>query len=170
MSYTPTTWTSGDIVTSAKLNKIENGIVEASSSGGCEVIQGTYVNNYNGSGSGGGTLAKSLKSTSSTSSVLNYSEYIEWPISYEGLYSKIMSGTVVLLAANVSNGTYNMSTCGLVLATGALISENFYQFMIFFEGDSYTISNAGPDSNFSSSDNIILILNLGSEPSEEPQE
>lgn len=27
MSYTPTTWAAGDTVTSAKLNKIENGIV-----------------------------------------------------------------------------------------------------------------------------------------------
>ena len=30
MSYTPTTWKDGDLVTSAKLNKIENGIVGAS--------------------------------------------------------------------------------------------------------------------------------------------
>lgn len=29
MAYTPTTWKRGDIVTSEKLNKIENGIVEA---------------------------------------------------------------------------------------------------------------------------------------------
>lgn len=36
MAYTPTEWQSGDIVTSAKLNKIENGI--ASASGGGEVL------------------------------------------------------------------------------------------------------------------------------------
>lgn len=163
MSYTPTTWTSGDIVTSAKLNKIENGIVEASSTGGCEVIQGTYTNNYNSeSGSGGGTM-KSLKSTSSTSSVLDYSEYIEWPISYEGLYNKIISGTIVLLAANMSDGSYNTSMCGLVLSAQALISEDSYHFTVLF-GSDITISNITVDS--SSNDNIIFIINEGSAPSE----
>lgn len=29
MAYTPTTWTSGDIITSQKLNKIENGVANA---------------------------------------------------------------------------------------------------------------------------------------------
>lgn len=33
MSYTPTTWAAGDTVTSAKLNKIEQGIVTANNSG-----------------------------------------------------------------------------------------------------------------------------------------
>lgn len=170
MSYTPTTWTSGDIVTSAKLNKIENGIVEASSTGGCEVIQGTYVNNYNNdSGSGGGTVVKStVKSTSSTSSVLDYSEYIEWPISYEALYNKIMSGTIVLLAVNMSNGNYSMSMCGLVVSAQVLTSENSYYFNIYLHGGSNTISNV--DSDFSSNDNIVLMINVGSAPSEEPRE
>ena len=30
MAYTPTTWKSGDVVTSAKLNKLENGVANAS--------------------------------------------------------------------------------------------------------------------------------------------
>lgn len=169
MSYTPTTWTSGDIVTSAKLNKIENGIVEASSTGGCEVIQGTYTNNYNNdSGSGGGTI-KSLKSTSSTSSVLDYSEYIEWPISYEALYNKIMSGTIVLLTTNMSDGNYNTSSCSLVFSARALISENIYEFKVDFNANSNIISNVDSDFNIPSSDNIVFIFNLGSAPSE-PQE
>lgn len=33
MSYEPTTWKDGDLVTSAKLNKMEQGIVNATSSG-----------------------------------------------------------------------------------------------------------------------------------------
>ena len=33
MSYTPTEWTTGDVITAEKLNKIENGIVEAGGSG-----------------------------------------------------------------------------------------------------------------------------------------
>lgn len=31
MSYTPTTWTTGDIITATKMNKIENGIANAGS-------------------------------------------------------------------------------------------------------------------------------------------
>ena len=34
MSYNPTNWSTGDIVSAEKLNKIEHGIVEAASSGG----------------------------------------------------------------------------------------------------------------------------------------
>lgn len=44
MAYTPTEWQSGDIVTSEKLNKIENGIAGAGGGGGGEVfmVGGTY--------------------------------------------------------------------------------------------------------------------------------
>lgn len=34
MSYNPTTWQDGDIITAEKLNNIETGIVNASSGGG----------------------------------------------------------------------------------------------------------------------------------------
>ena len=39
MSYTPTTWAAGDTVTSAKLNKIEQGIVTASNNSGVFVVE-----------------------------------------------------------------------------------------------------------------------------------
>ena len=38
MSYTPTEWQSGDIVTSTKLNKLENGLAAAASGGGVMVV------------------------------------------------------------------------------------------------------------------------------------
>ena len=38
MSYTPTTWTSGDTITASKLNKIEQGIAESGSGGGWDII------------------------------------------------------------------------------------------------------------------------------------
>lgn len=47
MSYTPTNWANGDVITTAKLNKIENGIVEASNSGG-GVLVVNIVNNGQG--------------------------------------------------------------------------------------------------------------------------
>lgn len=37
MTYEPTEWKSGDVVTSQKLNKLENGVVSASSGGGLVV-------------------------------------------------------------------------------------------------------------------------------------
>ena len=40
MAYEPTTWKSGDVVTSAKLNKLENGVAAA---GGVFVIHKTVV-------------------------------------------------------------------------------------------------------------------------------
>ena len=38
MSYTPTTWQTGDTITAAGLNKIEQGIADAGSSGGAVII------------------------------------------------------------------------------------------------------------------------------------
>lgn len=50
MSYEPTVWAAGDVVTATKMNKIEQGISESSSSGGStglvvnmEEEDGTYV-------------------------------------------------------------------------------------------------------------------------------
>ena len=82
MSYTPTTWTSGDIVTSAKLNKIENGIVEASSSGGCEVINGHWVE-------------YSTSSEQQTKTAVETLYYLEFPISYAQAYQKLSTGTLL---------------------------------------------------------------------------
>lgn len=45
MAYTPTEWQSGDIVTSAKLNKIENGI--AGTNGLCVLTDYTLNKSYN---------------------------------------------------------------------------------------------------------------------------
>ena len=46
MSYTPTEWKSGDVVTSAKLNKLEQGVADATGGGGTlEVVAGTTTPN-----------------------------------------------------------------------------------------------------------------------------
>lgn len=42
MSYTPTTWTTGDTVTATKMNKIENGIANA---GGHDAVVSLYHDN-----------------------------------------------------------------------------------------------------------------------------
>ena len=48
MSYTPTNWDNGDIITAAKLNKIEQGISEASSSsdGGGGLVVTEAIENF----------------------------------------------------------------------------------------------------------------------------
>ena len=38
MSYEPTVWATGDVITSTKLNKLENGLAEASGGGGGGVL------------------------------------------------------------------------------------------------------------------------------------
>lgn len=38
MSYIPTVWASGDIVTSTKLNKLENGVANAGGGGGAFIV------------------------------------------------------------------------------------------------------------------------------------
>lgn len=50
MSYTPRTWTSGEVITAAKLNNIEEGISEASQSGGGfdAVVRMYHSNDSNG--------------------------------------------------------------------------------------------------------------------------
>ena len=42
MSYEPTNWKSGDVITSTKLNKIENGI-QAAAGGGALIVHATTV-------------------------------------------------------------------------------------------------------------------------------
>ena len=41
MSYTPNTWANGDVITSAKLNNIEQGIANAGGGGGALVLTDT---------------------------------------------------------------------------------------------------------------------------------
>lgn len=41
MAYEPTNWKTGDVVTSAKLNKLENGVAAASSGGGLLAVNVT---------------------------------------------------------------------------------------------------------------------------------
>lgn len=44
MSYEPYTWKGGDIATATKLNHIEQGVADASSSGGFLLVNTTYNN------------------------------------------------------------------------------------------------------------------------------
>lgn len=98
MAYTPTEWASGDIVTSAKLNKLEQGVADAGSSfapditspqdGDTLVYNATQQKWVNGAGAGGGVMIlhedengvldktwAEIKTALSTMLVSVYSEY-----------------------------------------------------------------------------------------------
>lgn len=62
MSYTPTNWKAGDVVTSAKLNKMEQGIVAG---GGIRVVHLTM----SGLPSGGGNVRSASSSSSTAPSI-----------------------------------------------------------------------------------------------------
>lgn len=47
MAYTPTTWVSGDTITAAKMNKLEQGVSDASSSGGVLIVHNTQSTELN---------------------------------------------------------------------------------------------------------------------------
>ncbi len=96
MSYTPTTWTSGDIVTSAKLNKIENGIVEASNSGGCEVYEGVFTEFTNPNDDGDDQGGRSGE-TRSSSPIYGF----VFPITYGQAFQKMNEGTIIILKGSV---------------------------------------------------------------------
>ena len=54
MSYTPTVWESGDTITATRLNKIEQGIQDASTSGGgVFYVDIEYIEDENGMDTGG---------------------------------------------------------------------------------------------------------------------
>ena len=111
MSYTPTNWQSGDIITSAKLNKMEQGI--ANGSGGSSTLSGltdvdisnptdgqTLMYNAtsgkweNGSGgsSGGGVLA--LHVDTQTGALDK---------TWQEIYDQINAGTICVVFQPISN-------------------------------------------------------------------
>lgn len=47
MSYTPTVWNAGDVVTAEKLNKLEQGVAEGGGGGDFNTAEVTIVNNNN---------------------------------------------------------------------------------------------------------------------------
>lgn len=101
MSYTPTTWATGDTITAAKLNNIEDGIAEAAQSGGGgwdAVIRLTHADNSGPD-----------NSTNLTPSIVEGT--------YAGLAAKISGGGCPCILVEYSNpfmGTYYSAPMGFV--------------------------------------------------------
>lgn len=60
MSYTPTVWKSGDVVTSTKLNKIEQGIANAGGGGGAFFVPITYQSGATTAGKTAGEIVTAI--------------------------------------------------------------------------------------------------------------
>ena len=118
MSYTPTTWTSGDIVTSAKLNKIENGIVEASSSGGCEVYEGVFTE-IEVPDDDGDVQVNNSGGTRSSSSHYGF----VFPITYGQAFQKMNEGTIIILKGTIQMDSTS-SGSGIMILNSILAQNN----------------------------------------------
>ena len=138
MSYTPTTWTSGDIVTSAKLNKIENGIVEASNSGGCEVYEGVFTE-IEAPDDGGNLTPKSGETRTSS-----YSGFV-FPITYGQAFQKMNEGTIIILKGTTNAEGPTFTVIKPLPSIVKITSNNTNVYMLFspFGGDSSSTSGYG---------------------------
>ena len=79
MAYDPTVWKSGDTITSAKLNKLENGLAEAS-----------------GGGTGGGVLYVSFQDPTAENPILNKT--------WQEIYDAATGGSVVIFRGTFETG------------------------------------------------------------------
>ena len=119
MSYTPTEWKSGDVITSEKLNNLEQGVADASGGGG-----------------GGGTLVveKTLVGE-------GYALGETW----QTIYDAAKSGKAVLLR-NVyeEGGEYDVS---ISYVTEVYLADGLYMVDAGNENYSATSANGYPDSS-----------------------
>lgn len=124
MSYTPTNWKAGDIVTSAKLNKMEQGIA---ASGGIRVVHLTM----SGLIPGGGNV-RSVSSSTTPSMQLD--------ITPNELINALENEEIVVIM-----GTYSSGICQ------SLISELHYDgttYGVDLNADMPTLTSSDPDEYF----------------------
>ena len=106
MSYTPTEWKKGDLITSEKLNKIEEGIVNAGSSGG-----GVFIIEENWDEDGNiATLDKTLGEIKNAFSlkipVFIMSSYYDSETDKTSFYNEVL----IRLVFNPNNNYYELVT------------------------------------------------------------
>ena len=123
MSYTPTVWETGDVVTAEKLNKLELGVQEANQSDGGSGImffditrEGTFPNTYLVSSK---TFTELVSAISSGFLPVARYEYFEDLITLLSLFN--YSDTVLMFSAisveKDPDDNYAVSACGLTIAS-----------------------------------------------------
>lgn len=96
MSYTPTNWSTGDTITASSMNKIENGIANASSGIGYDAIIWFYADTWHIEGDFATALAKAQQGIPLLVAQVEYAMSAGWyttiltdmhyPIMYEETY------------------------------------------------------------------------------------
>ena len=99
MSYTPTTWTTGDTITATKLNKIENGIASA-----------------------GSALIATASNLNNTSNPLGYGSTLDK--TFTEIYTALSGGIPVYVKAVIS--TSGLSDYTTVASLGQVVSAFKY--------------------------------------------
>lgn len=84
MSYEPTNWKAGDVVTSAKLNKLEQGVADAGG-GGCVVV--------------------------ATASYDSQTQSVTLDKTYNDIKTAVVQGKVVMVYSNMSTEEADFITC-----------------------------------------------------------
>lgn len=126
MSYTPTNWKAGDVVTSAKLNKMEQGIAAG---GGIRVVHLTM----SGLPSGGGNVRSASSSSSTAPS-------IQLDITPNELMDALENEEIIVIM-----GAYGSGICQ------SLISELYYDgttYGIDLNADMPSLTSSDPDEYF----------------------
>lgn len=117
MSYTPTTWTTGDTITASAMNKIENGIAGA----GSALIVNVNANNQNSVGTAG-----------------EYSYNDTLDTTFADIYDALANGVPVYIRRNIDVGGYSTDyacCASLFSVLGAYKYANDYRV--------YALSNSG---------------------------
>ena len=131
MSYTPTEWKNGDIITAAKMNNIEQGIVDAA--GGSFTETDPTVPGW---------------AKQSTKPSYNFSEINNTPTTLEGYGITDVRNSCYDLVIKY-DGTYPYATTGLTLVKGNILDlearmanhEPVTGILYYSYGDSWTVGN-----------------------------
>ena len=122
MSYTPTNWQTGDIITAAKLNNMEQGITSASDGGGSSILVIT------GNTSGASTVATSAEVLAAAAAVTPI--FIKWGSRvHPAVIEQIPGGDNYLYAYYI---TFNPEAGGLwwgrwsIALTGTALGRLYY--------------------------------------------
>lgn len=103
MSYSPTNWTSGDIITSTKLNKIEQGISDVENSSGVLLITVDENATCN-------KTALEIKTAYLAGKQIIFTYENNYGISYDSLTTIAQSNEELYFSCGASGNTFSAST------------------------------------------------------------
>lgn len=148
MSYTPTTWTTGDTITATAMNKIENGVANASSTviitDNGTALDKTYAEIYDLVNSGTPCYIKYNVDASTTDLDTDYAYNIRlMPISYVYKYEsayRIIASTIDITV--VSNTNYLGTTSAWIYQASVSTDYPTFYYKVYANSSSLTKYNS----------------------------